>query len=221
MFRDKKRENHYVNYRFKPLNGDQRYGSDFTTLDEIQWTIYTPSGSVGPLEYDATEQISAGYINISATKEKLYISTGVRTEYTNQGYFMYFPNAGENPKGKQTYFDILPSVQIKYMPNPTMNWKSSYFRSLNRPGFFEIVPYQIVNEEYMMSLETKTLNVPSSTISIFDGSFSRKQNEQIMAGVFYKKINNPIEYAYFTVNYRQYGYGPVNSRQCTKHWCRD
>lgn len=37
-----------------------------------------------------------------------------------------------------------------------------------------------------------------------------KQNEQIMVGLFFKNIQNPIEYAYFTVNYRQYGYGPVN-----------
>ena len=29
-----------------------------------------------------------------------------------------------------------------------MNLRLSYFRSVNRPGFFEVVPYSIINEDY-------------------------------------------------------------------------
>lgn len=29
-----------------------------------------------------------------------------------------------------------------------MNVRLSYYRSINRPGFYEIVPYQIMGEEY-------------------------------------------------------------------------
>ena len=209
LFRDKKRINDYVNYRFKPANGDQRYGLHFTTLDEIEWTLYTPQGSVGPLVYDAKEQIAAGYANTSLSNERWFASLGIRAEYTNQGYFMHFPNAGESPDGEQIYTDFLPSVQLKYTPNKQVNWKASYFRSINRPGFFEIVPYQITNEEYN---EFGNKDLKRATIDNADlrWEYFPRQQEQLMVGVFYKNIQDPIEYAYFTTNYRQYGYGPVN-----------
>lgn len=209
LYRDKQRKNDYVNYRFKPLNGSQRYGIDYTTLDEIKWTLYTPAGSVGPLVYDASEKIGAAYLNGSVLADKVFVSTGVRAEYTNQGYFMYFPDAGSSPEGEQTYIDILPSVQVKYMPGEKINWKASYFRSINRPGFFEIVPYQIVNEEYN---EFGNKDLKRAQIDNFDirWEYFPNQTEQIMVGFFLKNLKNPIEYAYFTTNYRQYGYGPVN-----------
>lgn len=209
LFRDKQRQNSYVNYRFKPLNGDQRYGIDYETLDEIRWAVYTQSGSVGPLEYDANEDIGAAYIDANWAKDKLIASAGIRAEYTNQGYYMYFPNAGTDPNGGQQYVDILPSAQVKYKLKDNTNLKASYFRSINRPGFFEIVPYQIVNEEYN---EFGNSDLKRATIDNIDlrWEYFPKQKEQLMVGLFYKSIKNPIEYAYFTVNYRQYGYGPVN-----------
>lgn len=209
LFRNKQRENDYVNYRFKPINGNQRYGIDYNTLDEITWTLYTPAGSVGPLVYDANEKIGAGYLNGSILSDKLFISAGVRAEYTNQGYFMYFPDAGSSPDGNQTYLDILPSVQLKYMPIESINWKASYFRSINRPGFFEIVPYQIINEEYN---EFGNKDLRRAQIDNFDlrWEYFPNQTEQLMVGLFLKNLKDPIEYAYFTTNYRQYGYGPVN-----------
>ncbi|MFT3739111.1 MAG: TonB-dependent receptor [Breznakibacter sp.] len=208
LYRDKKRSNSYVNYRFKP-DGDQRMGIEFNTLDEIQWTVYTPSGSVGPLEYDATEKIAAGYVNASLSGKNWTANVGIRGEHTDQGYYMYFPNAGESPDASQTYLDLLPSVQLKYSPREQINWKVSYFKSINRPGFYEIVPYQIINEEYM---EYGNPDLQRAQIDNIDlrWEFFPASNEQLMVGLFYKNIQNPIEYAYFTKNYRQYGYGPVN-----------
>lgn len=209
LYRSKKRDNSYVNYRFKPLNGSQVYGTDFTTLDQIQWTLYTPEGSVGPLEYDADENIAAAYFNALVNLDKFQISAGVRAENTDQGYFMYFPNADDSPEGNQSYTDILPSIQLKLASSNQTQWKASYFRSINRPGFFEIVPYQITNEEYTEYGNKDLVRAVIDNVD-FRWEYFPKQNEQMMVGVFYKHIKNPIEYAYFTTNYRQYGYGPMN-----------
>jgi outer membrane receptor protein involved in Fe transport len=209
LYRNKLRTNSYVNYRFKPLNGDQRYGVHYNSFEEITWTLSTPFGSVGPLEYNAHENIAAGYLMLQFQRIKFNFIAGLRSEYTNQGYYMYFPNAGEKPDGKQNYNDLLPSFQLKYSPQSSVNWRASYFKSLNRPGFFEIVPYQIVNEDYD---EYGNKNLKRAIIDNFDfrWEYFPKATEQVMAGFFYKKIKDPIEFAYYSVNQRQSGYTPAN-----------
>ncbi len=209
LYRNKIRTNSYVNYRFKPLNGDQRYGMHYNTLDEITWTVTTPFGSVGPLEYDANESITSGYLMSKFQSQKININVGLRSEYTNQGYYMYFPNAGEKPEGEQVYNDLLPSFLLKYSPQNTTNWRVSYFKSINRPGFFEIVPYQIINEDYE---EYGNKNLKRAFIDNIDfrWEFFPKATEQVLIGLFYKKIKDPIEFAYYSVNQRQSGYSPLN-----------
>ena len=50
LYRNKKRDNFYVSYTIRPLNGRQNKGEDFNTIDEIQWVLSNPQGSVGPLQ---------------------------------------------------------------------------------------------------------------------------------------------------------------------------
>jgi len=205
LFRNKVRDNFYINYKLKPVDTNQ----EFESIDQINWTVYTPKGSVGPLTFKASEKIGVGYLQSIVKREKLETILGLRTEYTNQGYHMYYPNAGESPDGSQSYFDFLPNVQIKYTTAQNQNWRISYFKSINRPGYFEIVPYQIQEEEYT---EYGNKNLKRAVIDNFDlrWEFFPKPTDQLLAGIFYKNINDPIEFAYFSVNQRQSGYGLQN-----------
>lgn len=209
LYRNKKRDNFYVSYTIRPLNGRQNKGEDFNTIDEIQWVLSNPQGSVGPLNYKASEDIVSGYAQAKLEIAKWEAILGIRTEYTNQGYFMFFPNADDDPDGKQIYTDFLPNLNIKYAYNDKNNLRASYFRSINRPGFFEIVPYQMKYEDYdeYGNPELKRAIIDNADIR---WEFFPTQTEQIMVGIFYKHIKDPIEYAYHTKNYRQYGYMPVN-----------
>ena len=142
------------------------------------------------------------------------VVAGARAEHTDQFYHMYFPPAGNEPDGGQQYWDILPSVALKYMPRKDMNLRASYYRSINRPGFFEIVPYSIIEEEY-----TEYGN-PDLKRAVIDNIDMRWEwfmgtTNQLMAGLFYKHIQNPIEYAYYSVNNRQFGYGFTNLGNAT------
>lgn len=53
-----------------------------------------------------------------------------------------------HPEGNQKYTDVLPSFHVKYGVHKNANLRFSYARSINRPSFFEIVPYSIINEDY-------------------------------------------------------------------------
>ena len=194
LFRDKSRSNFYNNYQLRPADPFAEYGKDFTDYTQIRWTIQNPRGSVGSaLTYDATEQIKAGFIQFKAETKNLEILGGVRAENTDQGYTMRFSIGEDRPEGNQKYTDILPSLHLKYKPEEHINLRASYFRSVNRPGFFEIVPYRIVQEEYQERGNPDLKRAIADNIDLRYELFPRA-SEQFMVGVFYKMIKDPIEY---------------------------
>ncbi len=205
LIRSKTRDNFYVNYKFKPIDTSQ----SFETIDQINWKVYTTKGSVGPLTYSADERIEAAYFDIRNEYKKIEIIAGIRSEKTNQVYKVAYPKANEPADSSQTYTDFLPNLLFKFSPNIKTNWKLIYYRSLNRPGFFEIIPYQIIEEEYT---EYGNKNLKRAIIDNVDlrWEFFPNSLDQILIGTFYKNINDPIEFAYFSVNQRQSGYGLQN-----------
>ncbi|WP_375448262.1 TonB-dependent receptor domain-containing protein [uncultured Fibrella sp.] len=193
LYRDKTRTNFYNNYTVRPSNVFAQYGVDFTNYNQINWVIQNPLGSVASaLNYDATEQTSAGYLQFRTTGQPLELVGGLRIEHTDQGYAMKFPIGEDFPTGSQVYTDFLPSLHARLQRGNT-NWRASYFRSLNRPGFFEIVPYRIVNEEYQ---ERGNPNLKRAIADNFDLRYELfpRPLEQFMVGLFYKHIQDPIEY---------------------------
>lgn len=215
MYRNKERTNKYTVYRFTPAATTRPVqGVDFNKIDEIDWKVDTPKGSVGPLNYDAGENIGAGYLMGTYEHKNWTLIGGLRVEHTSQSYKMAFPPANEDAESAQKYYDLLPSFSMRYKPLESMNLRTSYFRSINRPGFFEIVPYSIINEEYT---EYGNKNLKRAVIDNIDlrWEYFPTNNEQIMVGVFYKHIKNPIEYAYYSPNGRQFGYGPANLGNAT------
>ena len=194
LFRDKVRTNFYNNYQLRPSNPFAQFGSDFTVYSQIQWTIQNPRGAVATsLNYDASEQIRAGYVQVKAESENLEVLGGVRIEATDQGYSMLFPIGEDRPVGSQVYTDILPSLHFKYKTKENTNLRASYFRSVNRPGFFEIVPYRIVQEEYQERGNADLRRAIADNIDLRYEIFPNA-SDQFMVGLFYKHIKDPIEY---------------------------
>jgi TonB-dependent receptor len=194
LYRDKKRNNFYNEYEFRPVDPYERYGEDFNDYRQIQWIVENPRGSVGTsLNYQSFEKINAEFLQFKGSEKKVEIIGGVRIENTDQGYDLDYPIGESRPNGKQTYTDVLPSLHFKYMPGRKINIRASYFRSVNRPGFFEIVPYTIVNEDYVERGNPDLKHAVADNIDIRFENFPNPA-EQFMAAVFYKHIQNPIEY---------------------------
>lgn len=194
LFRDKARTNFYNNYQLRPTNLFAQFGTDFTEYSQIQWTIQNPRGAVATaLNYDATEQIKAGYVQVKAEATNLEVLGGLRIEATDQGYSMLFPIGEDRPVGSQVYTDFLPSLHFKYKTGENVNLRASYFRSVNRPGFFEIVPYRIVQEEYQERGNADLKRAIADNIDLRYEIFPNV-SDQFMVGLFYKHIKDPIEY---------------------------
>ena len=141
QYRRKERGNRYYSYIFNPANISQQLdGNGFDQFASIDWTCKTPYSQASQLNYDSKEHIGAAYAMVTLKSKAGELNAGLRAEHTNQIYTMLqkFRNMGQ--VGEQSYWDYLPSASIKWTPTKKMNVRLSYYRSINRPGFYEIVP---------------------------------------------------------------------------------
>lgn len=210
MFRSKKRNSFFNEYTFDSATGNghvQVFGQDWNNFDGI---LITPRefGNVGdPLNYDADEKVAAGYAMAKLNLLDWELIAGLRIENTNQGYSLKFPR-NVDPMGRQKYTDYLPSIHIKRLLTGRMNLRLSYARAINRPSFFEIVPYSIINEKYKEKGNPYLKHTVADNIDL-RWEFFPKPSEQFMAGFFYKHLQNPIEYGLINEGQDSY-YMPMN-----------
>lgn len=123
-------------------------GADYNNFDEIKFSVNSFGNLSDPLNYGAKEKIGAWYMMGNMSVKRLQLIAGVRAEYTNQGYNLKFTTEGAKNEGKQEYIDILPSINLKYQIHKDANLRLSYAKAINRPSFFEIVPYSMIYEDY-------------------------------------------------------------------------
>ncbi len=227
MYRQKDRTSFYNKYTLNAIShlpdGSTSYYSekavDWDTYDEILWKVYNPRGTVAVGEnYDAHENVAAGYGMFRIDIKKLQVTGGVRLENTNQGYYMQFPIGEPQPEGNQKYTDVLPSLHLKYSLTQQHNLRLSYYKAINKPGFQEIVPYIDASEEPSTAGNKNLKHATADNLDIRMEYFPA-QMDQLMAGVFYKNIKNPIEFAFdkFMNIAQQIVYTPINSEKAINY----
>jgi TonB-dependent receptor len=108
-------------------------------------------------DYDAKEKVAAGYamaeINLG---DDLMILPGVRYEHTEldyTGYEVLFDANGDYEStqpltGTRSYGDWLPNLQLRYrVANGRGNVRAAFTRTLARPNYYDLVPYELVLDE--------------------------------------------------------------------------
>jgi len=207
LYRDKQRSSYLNKYNlYAPqvpvpgsATGETRsplFGVDFQNYTDLNLEVSNQQGGVNnSLTYDAHEKTGAGYGMFKYTSNKLEVIAGARVEHTDQGYNMLFPQGETRPTGSQVYTDVLPSATLKYHLTDKAQLHASYYKALNRPGFYEIVPSKIVNEEYEErgnpDLKRALADNYDLRYELFPGA-----SEQLLVGAFYKRIKDPIEFTF-------------------------
>ena len=197
MYRDKHRDAYYNKYDLvTSLPANQVVHS----LDSIPFYFSKASNSQGnntAINYDTytvTEQISAGFLQAKfMLTNALQVLGGVRVENTNQHYVTDMPFNSDQGYGTIHYTDVLPSLHLKYALTDQQNLRLSYFKSISRPGFGEIIPYSYPGEFYT---EIGNPNLKHTRADNLDLRYEWFPGlaDQILLGVFYKNLQNPIEY---------------------------
>lgn len=107
--------------------------------------------------YTASERISAGYAMAKFIFwDKLTFLPGVRVEHTRTSYSglvgRSFNQEGRvqiaavDSTGGQIYTEILPMFHLKYQVKPWFDIRFAVTRSLARPNFLDLVPWQDIND---------------------------------------------------------------------------
>jgi TonB-dependent receptor len=199
LYRSKLRKNDYDEYNLIPKNSTSGLPIPFDgvlTPDKFQFNGVTAAqGSPkNPLNYDATEKISAYYFQADVKfTDKLSVLGGVRVENTEQTWeTAQDPTLTYGAIGSITYTDYLPSVHFKYRLSDKENLRLSYFSAINRPGFFEYVPFKVEGDNFSLSGNPNLKHATSSNFD-FRYEFFPKGLDQILIGAFYKNIQDPIE----------------------------
>jgi len=201
LYRHKTRYNKQDEYELRPTTNSNGVKQVFTDINTAQWTVYNSNGTY---EYDVNnyrlyEDVTAGYGEFKFSLPRLDVFGGVRVEHTKQGYSLNtFHPTGINGVGKE-YSDVLPSIMAKYKLNDQVNLRASYYKAIARPNYYDLVPAP----RNSVSDPTTTVGNAYLNHTVADNYDIRYEwypaaEEQLFAGLFYKKIHNPIEYAYIS-----------------------
>lgn len=194
MYRDKTRNSDYDKYNIRPIPSPQVYNGN---IDENTFYVFNPQGSSSDaLNYKAFEKVGAIYAMGKAELENLQVVFGARYENTNFNWKTSAPKSVEGAIGSIKYYDILPSISLKYKLSSKQFLRASYFSSISRPGFYEVTPHTF-DDGVSDYPEQGNPNLKRTTAENFDirYEFFPKGLDQVLTGIFYKRINNPIEYA--------------------------
>lgn len=160
------------------------------------------------INYHAKEQIVGGYLrwDQNITNDFLVI-VGVRAENTHIDYTgnkMLEADdeiTAEKVSRTNSYFNLFPSLTVKYNVAENLVLRGAYTTSIARPNYYSLVPYTNIsqsNEE--ISIGNPDLKATYAHNFDLSGEYYFKSVGLISAGVFYKNLKNFI-YKYTNISY--------------------
>ncbi len=163
--------------------------------------------------YDATETTWAGYAMAELQLgPKLVLLPGFRYESTEvdyTGFEVLYDDRGDWAStrplyGGDTYGFFLPGFHVKYAIDDLTNVRAAYTRTLARPNYYDLVPYELVLQEDL-EIERGNSSLKPTTSDNLDVLVERyfRSVGVVTGGFFYKKLH---DYVYpFVVQEQAFG----------------
>ena len=128
-----------------------------TDNDFQRYNVFS-SGSVLDLNrsnrFEYKENINAGYVNYNRAFKGIMIQAGLRVEHTaTDGTSTSMKDNGSGYEKfvtgfERDYVDFFPSAAITFNKNPKNQWNLTYSRRVDRPGYFDLNPFEFKLDEY-------------------------------------------------------------------------
>ena len=193
MYRNKQRENYFDRYRLGTSPTYQVYGGDIT---DNTFNVVINGSPLSPLNYELTENVMAGYaMTRFRLFEDLVVVTGLRIESTELSWISSAPSSVPGAVGTIEYTEMLPHLHLKYELDRRQSIRASYYESMSRQGYFEIIPYNFYEEDQFREAGNPDLKHAYARNVDLRYEFFPNVLDQFMVGAFFKNIDNPIETA--------------------------
>ncbi len=204
MFRHKGRDNYNNKYSLSAVPDNGLTYQKYISIPESKYNFLPHTDALGTSfsnagVYTFNENVQGVYGQLKYFfNDRLDGIFGLRVENTSQAYDSSLPETIAGKSATINYMDFLPSVNIKYSLLKNQALRFSYFKSLLRPAYSDLVPY--LDKTGFAQDDFGTIGNPNlqhTTIDNFDFRYEvfPKGMDQYMIGAFYKSIKNPIEYA--------------------------
>ncbi|MEM7575505.1 MAG: TonB-dependent receptor [Bacteroidota bacterium] len=190
---------------------DNRFGIGLgPTLDEEQLRAfneafaadyYSEDQRLRLQNYNSSEDIAAAYLMTKLVLwKKLTVIPGVRYEHTATAFDGLFGRSFElegqvfisatDTTGSQRYGEFLPMIQAKYQLKPWMDLRLATTRTLARPNFFDLVPYQQIDDINQI-VQRGNSDLVHTTAWNFDAFLSMYNEWGLLSlGAFSKRLDN-------------------------------
>lgn len=172
---------------------------DFSSFSNNFFKAAPQNGFVN--NYEFNDAVYAGYFTFSQQLKKLSYQLGVRAESSN-----YDGNLiTNNQKFSNDYpLSLFPSAFISYKLNDKEDMQFNYSRKINRPNFFQLIPYVDVSDPLNLSKGNPNL-VPEFTNMLELGYQNQiNRNNSILATVYLRHTSDLItRYQYKDTNFLQ------------------
>ena len=122
--------------------------SQSKTDNDIKFEVFASNGwqidNIKTNRFVYTEQIDAGYLNISQQVGKFSLQAGLRGEYTKARGEQKTTGAVNDT----TYFNLFPTFFVNWQALPQHTFSLSYSRRLSRPQYFSLNPFEVAIDAY-------------------------------------------------------------------------
>lgn len=153
-------------------------------------------------DYAAEERVVAGYVMAELfLGQRLLVLPGLRYESTRvdyDGFEVLYNDDGDYEatrplSGGDTNGFFLPGLHLRYSLSPSTNLRAAYTRTLARPNYVDLVPYQLViQEDREIERGNPTLRpTTSNNIDLLAEHYFESVG-LLSGGVFYKRLNDYI-----------------------------
>jgi TonB-dependent receptor len=164
--------------------------------------------TAGSDAYVGTEQNNSGYASFSLTPfdRKIEVYGGIRAEYNRQRIGAAVPPTFRVAQIDEINMPILvdygkldwfPSVNVSWRPNESWVVRGGYGKTINRPEFRETSPFEEINYDANQLIsgnpELRPALVDNYNFRIEFYPDKNQKGEAVNIGIFYKKLDNPIE----------------------------
>jgi outer membrane receptor protein involved in Fe transport len=156
--------------------------------------IGTTSGNLQKIpsatnDYESADNVFAGYVSVKSTIKNFGYQLGVRAESSN--YNGELTTSGEKFSNKYP-ISLFPSLFLSQKLNNNQELQFSYTRRINRPNFFQLIPFTDYTDSLNITRGNPNL-VPEFTNSL-ELSYSKnfKGGNSLLGSVYYKHSTNLI-----------------------------
>ena len=152
-----------------------------------------------PANYEASEQVTAGYAQTTVTVGRLQTLFGLRYEQTDLDYIgntVVFDDDGNYEAttpvtGANAYGRLFPMLHLRYRLFDQTNLRLAATRTLARPHYYDLVPYRFIKREKEELEQGNPLLQPTdaANLDVLVEHYIRPLGV-FSAGVFYKRLDD-------------------------------